>query len=126
MIYISEKDQERIKQKINGLNGLLKKEWISVVFFEFVGSIILAYGWCVSRFNHPISDHKININFEFLISCFYYFALSVAAPFSSGHLNPMLTLAFSYLRPCLLKKYYIIAQLVGALVGSGIGTFHVI
>ncbi len=33
----------------------------------------------------------------------------------------MLTIAFSTLRPCILKKYYIIAQMTGALVGSGIG-----
>jgi len=61
------------------------------------------------------------MSFEFLISCFYYFALSVAAPFSGGHLNPSVTIARAILRVNNKKKYYIIAQIFGALLGSGIG-----
>jgi glycerol uptake facilitator-like aquaporin len=91
------------------------------MFFELVGVLILTYGWCVGRYEHPIDQHKVNMSYEFLISCFYYFALSVAAPFSGGHLNPSVTIARAILRVNNNKKYYIIAQIIGALLGSGIG-----
>jgi glycerol uptake facilitator-like aquaporin len=101
----------------------MKSEQIAIIFFEFIGVTILAYGICMGRYQHPIEDHKINPNFDFLISCFFYFAVSVAGPFSGGHLNPAVTLAFSLFKRKVNTKIYIVSQMLGGLFGAGIGTF---
>lgn len=75
----------------------------------------------MGKFLHPIEDRKPNPTFDFLISCFFYFALSAAAPFSGGHLNPAVTIAISRFQRRIDIKLYIIAQLIGALIGAGVG-----
>jgi glycerol uptake facilitator-like aquaporin len=76
----------------------------------------------MGRYLHPIEKKILNPNFEFLVSCFFYFAVSAAAPFSGGHLNPSVTLAFSRLRKKVDVKIYMASQVIGALLGAGIGT----
>lgn len=75
----------------------------------------------MGRYLHPIEKHILNPNFEFLVSCFYYFAVSAAAPFSGGHLNPSVTLAFSRLRRKVDIKIYISSQVLGGVIGAGVG-----
>ena len=83
--------------------------------------LVLSYGICVSRFRHPIEQKFVNIEFDFLVSCFFYFALSAAAPFSGGHLNPAVTVGLSRINRKITIKWYIISQMIGALLGVGIG-----
>lgn len=122
MIYISDKEQTRIKRKMAKLPNFMRSQTAGIVFFELIGVTILSYGICMARFLHPIEDRKINHTFDFLISCVFYFALSAAAPFSGGHLNPAVTLAISRLKKNINIKIYVLAQISGALLGSGIGT----
>jgi glycerol uptake facilitator-like aquaporin len=121
MIYISDTEQDKIKQKIRHLPSFLKGPNVAIVSFELVGTLIFAYGICAARYMHPIDKKILNPSYEFLISCFYYFALSVASPFSGGHLNPAVSIAFQFLRKDNKLKSYIFAQLLGALIGATIG-----
>jgi aquaporin related protein len=121
MIYISDKEQSRIKRKMAMLPSWMRNDKVGILVFETVGTLILAYGICMGRFLHPIEDRVINRAFDFLISCFFYFALSVAAPFSGGHLNPAVTLALSRKRKDVRIGLYICAQILGGLIGAGIG-----
>ena len=70
---------------------------------------------------HPIEDHVPNPTFEFLISCFFYFAISVSAPFSGAHINPAVTLSLNLIETSNKKIIYIVSQLVGGLAGASIG-----
>ena len=63
MIYISDKEQERIRNKIVQLPQWLKKEYLAVFLFELLGTLIIAYGTCMGRYTHPISDRVINVTF---------------------------------------------------------------
>jgi len=58
-----------------------------------------------------------------LVSCFFYFAVSAAAPFSGGHLNPSVTLAFNFLGKKIDVKIYMLSQITGAFLGAAIGTY---
>ncbi len=126
MIYISELEQEKIKIKIKKLPNFLKNSFISIGLFQFFGTFILAYGTCMSRYTHPISERHININYQFLTCCFFYFALSVAAPFSGGHLNPSVTLSLHIFKKINNKKTYIISQFLGSIIGTMIGKIRLI
>ena len=75
----------------------------------------------MGKYLHPIDDRKPNPTHDYLISCFFYFAVSVAAPFSGGHLNPAVTAAFIKMKKGLKVKFYIISQIIGALLGTTIG-----
>jgi hypothetical protein len=33
------------------------------MFFELVGVLILTYGWCVGRYDHPIEKHIVNFSY---------------------------------------------------------------
>ena len=121
MIYISEREQEKIKIKIKKLPEFFKRPFISIGLFQFLGTFILAYGTCMSRYTHPISERHININYQFLTCCFFYFALSVAAPFSGGHLNPSITISMHFFKKINNKRTYIIGQFLGAILGTVIG-----
>jgi glycerol uptake facilitator-like aquaporin len=57
------------------------------------------------------------------IACFYYFALSVAAPFTGGHMNPGTTVAFHLVKKNSNMIYYFIAQLLGAFIAGIAGNF---
>ena len=121
MIYISEKDHDRIRSKVDKLSPFFKTENFSIVFFETLGTLLLAYGICVGVYQHPIEDHVPNPTFEFLISCFFYFAISVSAPFSGAHINPAVTLSLNLIETSNKKIIYIVSQLVGGLAGASIG-----
>ena len=88
--------------------------------------IVLSYGICVGKYLHPIEDKIPNPTHSFLISCFFYFAVSAAAPFTGGHLNPSVTVAFIKLKKGLNVKMYIISQIIGALIGTSIGNSKII
>jgi hypothetical protein len=60
MIYISDKEQERIKQKIAKMPGFLRRSSLSLLVFEAVGMLLFAYGTCMGRYVHPISERRIN------------------------------------------------------------------
>lgn len=63
MIYISDKEQEKIRNKINKLPVWLKKDYLAVFLFELLGTLIIAYGACMGRYTHPISNRVINITY---------------------------------------------------------------
>ena len=52
--------------------------------------------------------------------------MSAAAPFTGGHLNPSVTVAFIKLRKGLDVKTYVISQIVGALIGTTLGIHEII
>ena len=85
--------------------------------------LVLSYGICVGKYLHPIEEKHDNPTHGFLISCFFYFAVSAAAPFTGGHLNPSVTVAFIKLRKGLDVKTYMISQIIGGLIGTTLGTF---
>lgn len=63
MIYISDKEQERIKQKISKMPPFLRRSSLSLLVFEAVGMLLFAYGTCMGRYVHPISQRNINNTF---------------------------------------------------------------
>ena len=48
--------------------------------------------------------------------------------FSGGHLNPAVTLAMTIVRaiPVILAPFYVIAQLLGAIIGAGLARVRVV
>ena len=95
---------------------------MAIVFFEMFAVLVLSFGICVGKYQHPISDKHPNPTHSFLISCFFYFAVSAAAPFTGGHLNPSVTTAFIKMKKDLKVKTYMISQVIGALIGTTLGT----
>lgn len=55
MIYISDKEQERIKQKIAKMPAFLRRSSLPLLIFEAVGMLLFTYGTCMGRYVHPIS-----------------------------------------------------------------------
>jgi glycerol uptake facilitator-like aquaporin len=86
-----------------------------------MGTLVLTYGVCVSIYLHPIEDKIKNHAVNFLISCFYYFALSISAPFSGGHINPAVTLCLNVTDKHNKSKIYLIGQICGSLFGGLLG-----
>jgi glycerol uptake facilitator-like aquaporin len=83
---------------------------------------VLAYGICVSLYIHPIEKKIPNPTQDFLIAAFFYFAVSISAPFSGAHLNPAVTIAINMINKNKWIKQYFMGQLFGAFVGAAIGT----
>lgn len=54
MIYISDKEQTRIKRKIALLPEFMRSHRIGIIFFELIGVTIFSYGICMARYLHPI------------------------------------------------------------------------
>lgn len=100
---------------------MLRHPLAAILFFELLGTLVFAYGTCVARYLHPIEQRHLNPTFHFLISSFYYFALSIATPFSGGHLNPAVAAAFHRLRTNAHLWQEMAAQVLGAVLGTGIG-----
>ncbi len=92
-----------------------------ILAFETVSTLILTYGVCISVYKHPIIDKVPDPCADIFIACFYYFALSVAAPFTGGHMNPSTTIAFHLHKKNKNMFYYIIAQLLGATIAALLG-----
>lgn len=71
-------------------------------------------------YTHPIIYHNLNPFSTFIISSFLYFGLSIAGPFSGGHLNPSVTVSLvtSSLSAANRIGYYVISQLLGAFFGG--------
>lgn len=89
--------------------------------FETVSTLILAYGVCISIFKHPIKEGIPDPACDIFIACFYYFSLSVAAPFTGGHMNPATTIAFHFLKKNTKLPFYFAAQFLGATIGALLG-----
>lgn len=87
---------------------------------------IFAYGSCMGRYEHPISERRLNPTYEFLNCCFFYFALSIAVPFSGGHLNPAVSISLHFFRKNKKLAKMVGAQLIGAFLGVTVGTSAVI
>ena len=71
-------------------------------------------------YTHPVKYHVHNPYATFIISSFLYFGLSIAGPFSGGHLNPSVTAS---LVACSLSAkskigLYMVSQVIGALLGG--------
>ena len=66
-----------------------------IFFFEALGTIVLAYGISVSQYKHPIKRGIPNPYMTFLVSCFLYMGIAIAAPFTGGHLNPSVTIGLT-------------------------------
>ncbi len=122
MFFISYEDQLRIKRRMKRLPDFMRREEMTILVFESVSTLLLAYGVCISIFKHPIEQNIPDPACDIFIACFYYFALSVAAPFTGGHMNPATTIAFNFLKKNNHKKFYFIAQFLGATIASFIGT----
>lgn len=95
----------------------------TILAFETVSTLILTYGVCISVYKHPIIDKKPDPCSDIFIACFYYFALSTAAPFTGGHMNPATTVAFHLYKKNKNMIYYFIAQLLGAGIAGVLGRF---
>ena len=92
MLFIKESEKAEIRKKISEMPQIFKNENFTIMFFEALGTLILAYGICVSQYSHPIDQHQPNPYWTFLISCFLYLGISAAAPFTGGHINPSVTI----------------------------------
>ena len=51
--------------------------------------------------------------------------MSIAAPFSGGHLNPAVTISLSLVNKNDQKKWYFIGQLIGAVIGASLGIYPI-
>jgi glycerol uptake facilitator-like aquaporin len=76
--------------------------------------LLLTYGICISIYLHPIKDKIKDPSSDLFICCFFYFALSVAAPFTGGHMNPAVTLTLNQIT----KNKNIIAYFSGQFIGA--------
>ena len=123
MFFISYDDQLRIKRRMKRLPDFMRREEAKIMVFETVSTLILAYGVCISICKHPIKDGIPDPACDIFIACFYYFALSVAAPFTGGHMNPSTTIAFNLLKKNKYMLFYFIAQFLGATMGALLGTY---
>lgn len=63
MIYISDREQDKIKQKIIKLPSFFKRKSVAIITFELIGTLIFAYGICVARYIHPIDKKILNPTF---------------------------------------------------------------
>lgn len=125
MILLKEAEKEMIKKKISKMPKFFRNVDLSSGFFEFLCTMILCFGICVSTYLHPIKDRIPNIYSTFVISSFLYFGLTIAGPFSGGHLNPSVTISLSTAKLIEKKKIgiYILSQILGALAGGMICTY---
>ena len=100
----------------------------SIGFFEFFATFILCFGICVSTYIHPQVFKIPNIYSTFIISSFLYFGLSIAGPFSGGHLNPSVTVSLATAGLVNKNKIpiYILSQTIGALLGGLICKYIII
>lgn len=76
---------------------------------------------CISIYKHPIRDKQADPYSDIYIACFYYFALSLAAPFTGGHMNPGTTISFHLLKKNNNIIHYFVAQLLGAGIAGLLG-----
>ena len=119
MLFIKENEKQEISQKIKEMPQILRNPNVIIFIFEGLGTLVLAYGIAVSQYLHPISRHEPNPYWTFLISCFLYLAISIAAPFTGGHINPSVTIGLMTAGLGNKSKigWYILSQLCGALLG---------
>lgn len=83
--------------------------------------MLLTYGICISIYHHPIKDKIKDPSSDLFISCFFYFALSVAAPFTGGHMNPAVTITLNQIKKNKNMIAYFVAQFFGSFVASILG-----
>ena len=123
MFYISCEDQLKIRRRMKRLPAIFRGEPVTILAFETVSTMLLTYGVCISTFKHPIINKKPDPACDIFIACFYYFSLSVAAPFTGGHMNPSTTIAFHLLKRNKNMVYYFIGQFLGATIAILLGTY---
>lgn len=99
---------------------MFKNPIVNIFFFETFGSLILAYGICVTEYIHPISRQIVNPYWTFLISCFNFFAISISGLFTGGHVNPSATIGLRVAGLVDRSKVlaYFASQLIGAILGT--------
>ena len=119
MLFIKESEKADIRSRIKSMPPIFKNQNAVICLFECLGTFVLAYGICVSQYQHPIKNGEPNPYWTFLISCFLYFAISISAPFTGGHCNPSVTVGTTVAGICNRHKIllYIGSQLVGAFLG---------
>lgn len=103
------------------LPAILQGEAATILAFQTVATLILAYGACISIYKHPIIDQKPDPACDIYIACFYYFGLSVSAPFTGGHMNPATTISFHLHKKNKNMHLYFIAQFLGATIAGLLG-----
>jgi glycerol uptake facilitator-like aquaporin len=81
----------------------------------------LTYGICISIYHHPIKDKIKDPSSDLFISCFFYFALSVAAPFTGGHMNPAVTITLNQITKNKNIIPYFLGQFIGAFLAAILG-----
>lgn len=98
----------------------LKNPMFNIIFFETLGTLILAFGISVTEYVHPISRHIINPFWTFLISCFNFLAISVSGPFSGGHVNSSVTVGLYAGKIVQGRRVlpYVLSQIGGAILGT--------
>lgn len=116
---MKQSEREHISMKMKQAPQPFKTERVKIVFFEAISTFILAYGICICHFIHPIQFHIPNPFATFIVSCFLYFGLSIAGPFSGGHLNPAVTMSLYSAGEIPASKIplYWCSQVVGATAG---------
>lgn len=101
------------------MNPIFKNHRFIIFLFEALGTAILAYGISVSQYKHPIKREEPNPFMTFLVSCFLYLGIAIAAPFTGGHLNPSVTAGVTAAGLSEKKEilFYMVSQIFGALLG---------
>ena len=110
-----------------GLPNFIKRhpELFRIGLFEGIGTLILTYGVCCGQYLTPVRDKVPNPFYSFFISSALFIALCWSGPMTGGHVNPAVTLGQMFRAPKLPLRTalkYMIFQLVGAMIGSLIGT----
>ena len=128
MSLVSEPERQTIKKKVMKINPIFKNPLTNIILFETLGSLILTYGICVTEYLHPISRRIPNPFWTFLISCFNFLAISIAAPFTGGQINPVATIGLCSAGLVEKKRLipYIMSQLVGSILGTLICKWFII
>lgn len=116
---IRENEKNEIKARIKDLPASFRSEGMTIFIFEAIGTMFLAYGVNATQYLTPSSHMVPNPYWTFFVSCFLYFGIAAAAPFTGGHVNPAVTIGVTSSGLCEGRKVltYVFSQLCGAFIG---------
>jgi glycerol uptake facilitator-like aquaporin len=91
------------------MKGLIKSRRFHILLFEGLGSFILIYGTC-SAGMHVAPD--------IVVAASMFLAISLCGEVTGGYINPIITFGARIEKRHNKLSQYLLAQLVGALIGS--------
>lgn len=102
-------------------------EYFNIVFFEFTGTALFSYGVLACLNTSLVLPILGGVFSSAFISLSLFIAIVWGGQFTGGHFNPAVTLGFMLKREKRLHwakgLVYMLAQILGAWVGAGMGKY---